>query len=180
MGRKRIPVSQFVLWFLEKSVGAAELTIGSMADLQKELRYGVYDLYPRKTSESTLAQAIRRLRERGLIEFDRHKTGEIILRLTQAGSELIFLKKEVVDWDGRWRIVIFDIPESKRAVRDVLRWKLKQWDFVQWQKSVWATKKLLTENLRKLIKELEVEDWVLVIESDNVGREPETTKTSRS
>lgn len=173
---KGIPVSQFLLYFLEKSVGLAELTIGSMADLRQELRYGVYDMYPRRLSEPTLSQAIRRLRLRGLIEYERRRTGEIILRLTETGKDFIPLRWEEGEWDGKWRIVIFDIPESKRGVRDILRWKLKQWDFVKWQKSVWVTKKPLTEKLRQLIKDLEIGQWVLVIESDSVGEGVEIQK----
>lgn len=63
----------------------------------------------------------------------------------------------------------FDIPEKHRTVRDLLRRKLKSWGFRRWQKSVWASRKPLTEALRTLVKELGVEDWVLVIESKNVG-----------
>lgn len=42
-------------------------------------------------------------------------------------------------WDGRWRIVMFDIPEKMRLARDVLRDKLKDLGFKQVQKSVWVS-----------------------------------------
>jgi phenylacetic acid degradation operon negative regulatory protein len=77
-----------------------------------------------------------------------------------------------VNWDGVWRLVIFDIPESHKRVRDTLRRRLKEWGFNPWQKSVWATKKPLTDVLRELVKKLEVEDWVLIIESRDVGDKP--------
>jgi len=38
-------------------------------------------------------------------------------------------------WDGYWRIVIFDIPEKRRGGREALRDKLKQLGFYQLQKS---------------------------------------------
>jgi len=41
-------------------------------------------------------------------------------------------------WDRLWRIVIFDIPEDKKYLRDVMRLKLKQLGFYQLQKSVWV------------------------------------------
>ena len=43
-----------------------------------------------------------------------------------------------VRWDGKWRILIFDIPENTRISREALRGKLKELDFAQLQKSVWV------------------------------------------
>ncbi|OGG58014.1 hypothetical protein A2853_00780 [Candidatus Kaiserbacteria bacterium RIFCSPHIGHO2_01_FULL_55_17] len=41
-------------------------------------------------------------------------------------------------WDGKWRIVLFDIPESYAALRDRIRAILKEAGFVQLQQSVWV------------------------------------------
>ena len=41
-------------------------------------------------------------------------------------------------WDGKWRILMFDIPESKRESRDSLTNKLRNLGFIQFQKSVWV------------------------------------------
>ena len=96
--------------------------------------------------------------------------GKVIYKLTQKGiNKNILEQKDTQKWDGRWRIVIFDIPEKQRSIRYFLRSKLKEWEFINWQKSVWATKKNCTIPLRHLIKELNIENWVLVIESDNIS-----------
>lgn len=42
-------------------------------------------------------------------------------------------------WDGRWRLVIFDIPNEKKVARDTLRFMLKRLGFHQLQESVWVT-----------------------------------------
>lgn len=39
-------------------------------------------------------------------------------------------------WDGKWRLVIFDIPEKIRKGRDALREKLKELGFYEIQRSV--------------------------------------------
>lgn len=125
-----------------------------------------------------LSQALKRLREKGLIKKEINKDqDEIILKLTSLGQEFLLLQKsdEEIEWDGKWRIVIFDIPESKRLIRDILRSRLKLWGFKPWQKSVWASKKNITGKLRVIIRELGIEDWVLLIESDNIG----SSKTSK-
>lgn len=40
-------------------------------------------------------------------------------------------------WDGRWRLVIYDVPKSKKYLRDVFRGTLKNLGFYQLQESVW-------------------------------------------
>jgi hypothetical protein len=40
-------------------------------------------------------------------------------------------------WDGKWRIVLFDIPESHKPARDALKNKLKDLGFKQLQKSAY-------------------------------------------
>lgn len=126
--------------------------------------------YERNIRKPILSQAIRRLREKGLADFiDEEK---LILKLTDRGlDQAIWAKlreEEGRDWDGNWTLVSFDIPEKRRAVRDLLRSRLKEWGFVPWQKSLWASKKNCTIPLRKFIKHLGVNSWVRVLESDNV------------
>ncbi len=41
-------------------------------------------------------------------------------------------------WDNKWRLVLFDIPEHRRAGRRVLISKLKAIGFLQLQRSVWV------------------------------------------
>ena len=40
-------------------------------------------------------------------------------------------------WDRQWRIVIFDIPERRRKIRDHLRMMLESIGFLKLQESVW-------------------------------------------
>lgn len=44
--------------------------------------------------------------------------------------------KKPKKWDGKWRIVMFDIPEKIRNARDALRHKLRELGFYELQKSV--------------------------------------------
>jgi phenylacetic acid degradation operon negative regulatory protein len=91
--------------------------------------------------------------------------------LTNLGKEKVLfsvLKEEGQIWDKKWRLVIFDIPEKRRIVRDVLRYQLKQFGFVPLQQSVWVTKRNCTDVLRNYIHKIGIKDWVTVVESDNV------------
>jgi hypothetical protein len=46
--------------------------------------------------------------------------------------------KKPKKWDGKWRFVIFDIPERLKIAREALREKLNNLDFYQLQKSVFV------------------------------------------
>lgn len=121
---------------------------------------------PPKKQDTTLVMAIRRLRAKRLVETENDKDGNIILRLTSVGNEYLNSKKNAV-WDGKYRIVIWDIPENKRTLRNLLRRKIKDWGFVPWQKSVLVSKRDVTVPLRSLINDLGIEKWVSVIESED-------------
>ncbi len=127
-------------------------------------------LLERPVKKSELAQVVKRLREKGFVEFTDDK--ELILRLTDSGKDrALWAKMRTGDkkWDRRWRLVIWDIPEKRRQARDLLRFKLKQLGFRKWQQSIWASKINCTKLLRDFIKQAGIEDWVMVIESDNIG-----------
>ncbi len=89
-------------------------------------------------------QAITRLVQRGLIA-RRKEGGKITLRLTSKGEqrasglylEGFFGFAKPRRWDGRWRIVVFDVWEKRREVRRRLREILKNTGFVRLQDSVW-------------------------------------------
>lgn len=163
MYRKK-SLGNLILLILEKTVDG---TVGFNDFLNHPGPNGMGWDYP--VGKPLLSKTLKRLRENGLIDFIDDKT--LTMRLTDQGREKALLAKMLLEdekWDGKWRIVFFDIPEKRRLARDLLRLKLKAWGFVLWQKSVWVTKKNCTKLLRDFIKQVGIKDWVMVIESDNV------------
>ena len=88
--------------------------------------------------EWELKKALRNLNSMGYI-----KIGKDAKRgcLTEKGI-LEFLRFRIEGkgpkWDGKWRIVVFDIAEEKRNKRDFLRRRLSWLGFRELQKSVWV------------------------------------------
>lgn len=70
------------------------------------------------------------------------KHGRKFLYLTAKGElERLVTKMGVnkqAKWDGKWRMVVFDIPEDAREKRDQLRSLLKRQGFVKLQASVFV------------------------------------------
>lgn len=158
-------LTDFILLALEKSVDGY-VRLEDFAYHNYRYLYGVPEL-----NKPALSQALKRLREKGLIEFVSDE--KLAYRLTDQGREkavLASLKFDDQKWDGKWRLVFFDVPEKRRQARDLLRSKLKQWGFIHLQQSVWATKKNCTKPLRNFIKSVGIKDWVMVVESDNIDR----------
>jgi len=88
-------------------------------------------------------QSINRLKNQKLVEIV-YDGGNTLVKITNEGrvralryklSEMIISKPKV--WDKKWRLVIFDIPEKYKRVREIFRHHLKMMDFYQLQKSVW-------------------------------------------
>lgn len=92
-----------------------------------------------------LWQTFNRLKKEGAIRYCGSDNGEMIYELTERGKKkmrrfaLDTLKiNRPIKWDGRWRIIIFDIPERKGAARRAIQRKLNEMGFYQLQKSVWV------------------------------------------
>ena len=97
----------------------------------------------RKELYARLAQARYRLKQRGLVKEEKRSNG-MYLVLTLHGEKSIekilareYRIPEPVRWDGKWRVLIFDIQEKRRRVRLVLRHLLMGAGFIRLQDSVW-------------------------------------------
>ena len=91
-----------------------------------------------------LRQTLKRLEKQKAIEVVETKDGPIV-RITQYGViKALKYKLDEMDikrrqsWDKKWRIVIFDIANEKRRMRDEFREKLKQLGFYRLQESVFV------------------------------------------
>lgn len=57
-------------------------------------------------------------------------------------------------------IVMFDVPESKKAEREWLRWHLKKFNFLMIQKSIWVGPSPLPEEFLNYIKKIGLKESI--------------------
>ncbi|MEX2029031.1 MAG: hypothetical protein WD963_00945, partial [Candidatus Paceibacterota bacterium] len=97
----------------------------------------------KKINHRALQRAINSLYSSHLVQEKNNKDGTTTLILTENGKQRALrfnidnLKiKKPVKWDGKWRIVMFDIPEKLKRLRDSLRLHFQGVGLIELQKSV--------------------------------------------
>ena len=85
-------------------------------------------------------------------------------------SSLLRHYKELgIKWDGKWRVVIFDIPQELHNKRNRFRKRLKLLGFYMVQKSVFAFPYPCEGELAGYCIELDISDYVNIISAENLG-----------
>lgn len=119
---------------------------------------------------SAVDQRLRDLARKGIVATS-GRGGSTLTKLKVPLTE--FWKSEVFDrrrfkegwqWDGLWRIVLFDIAEEQRKVRDNIRRKLKNLGFAMFQKSVWMTPFDVAEEVVEFVRKSGLKGPVEILE----------------
>jgi DNA-binding transcriptional regulator PaaX len=118
-----------------------------------------------------LTRAAYRLRKLRLVKVVRRDDGHTHVELTQAGKRtaLRYALDEIelekpYRWDGRWYMVLFDIPNEFRVARNTLRTRLKRLGLLPLQESVWVTPYPCREEIRFLAQMLNIGPFVKTAE----------------
>lgn len=98
-----------------------------------------------KTSLKAISRSLKGLRDTGLIEQTFSGQNDYA-RLTKEGKKKVHSLALESDatvlspaWDGKWRIVLLDLPETRKDEREALRYLLKKAGFVCLKNSVWIS-----------------------------------------
>ncbi len=121
------------------------------------------NLFGVPVSKNSLKSTMYRLNKNGLIEKVNNEwqitpTGKKYLKKKQGSLKQFnsIFKKE----DPKNLIVMFDIPETKKAEREWFRWHLKKFHYIMIQKSVWVGPSPLPKEFDNYIKKIDLKDKV--------------------
>jgi DNA-binding transcriptional regulator PaaX len=143
----------------------------TLRNLQKEWK---------KIDQRSFNRSIRRLSEEKFVTEKRLHDGSYKLVLTEEGKKqakvLNFLGKSIEfkkpkRWDGKWRIVLFDIPEKDRIFRAVLREHLYTLKFHKLQHSVFVSPHPCEESISDLVALYSAEPYVRIITASKIDNE---------
>ncbi len=120
-------------------VVGAVVTMPGLALLGKEF------ISWKKYNRSRLRLSLKRLHNQRMINFSEKPDGQIRIEFTEGGNKRVLQYKfdemkikTPPEWDGLWRMVIFDIPDKKKRARESLRAKLKTLGFHKLQESIFV------------------------------------------
>lgn len=129
----------------------------------------------KNANRSNLGQIIKRLEKQDLISIEGKNNQTKILitekgqqRLLQYDYENLDLKDKKID--GKWRVIIFDIPENKKRNRDAFRRQLIELGFIRLQDSVFASPYNCKNEIDFLCHYLLISDFVTLLVVDKIDR----------
>lgn len=170
---RRTKVKQAIL----ATIGiAGVLTLAAVApNAVQLLQYVIKTPAQRSAKLYYLKSVVRKMADSGLIVFTENNRGQTVIRLTNKGKKelkLYNLKHQSIPkprrWDGKYRLIIFDIKEWKRGVRDNLRDWLKHLGLLPLQQSVWVYPYECQEILVLLKAHFKIGREVLYITADEI------------
>ena len=142
-----------VAWKKRKRVQLGNIILGSLAvtgalsfallvpNAARLLKHVDLSWAHKRDPRLRLRETIYRLKRKGLVIWN---TKQDRLELTDKGRAFASrVRTGIIEipkprtWDGRWRIVIFDISERRRSLRVRVRHLLERLGFLRLQDSVW-------------------------------------------
>lgn len=151
------------------------ITIGAVAgNAVQLLKYIPLDGKRSKIKLYEINQSVKRLLERDLIRIKEDKDHKY-LEITNKGRRLLLkyeleglVQNKPKKWDGKYRVVIFDISETRKKIRDELRMMIRGFGFICLQNSVWIYPYHCQEIIELLKKYLNLEKEVIYMTVDSI------------
>lgn len=168
------PNQQKVLLLL---LGGLALSCARSPDTQWRILRGVREEW-RELSKRAAEYAINKLYESKLVESRSNPDGSTTLVLSENGKKRALTYKSGTmrvtapnSWDKKWRVVLFDIPESEREARDALRDHLEDMGFFILQRSVFVYPFDCKNEIDFLVELHDIRKYVRFMLADSIDNE---------
>lgn len=159
-GQMKIPITdQFLLDILESIGGITDFLLGNKYR-QIHMLFGnenpIFKKYRKEKRKRQFNQLIYYLKRKNYINV-KNLEGKKGLILTKEGFSKALAAKWIFEEkrkrkDGKWIMIVFDIPKNHSRARNLLRSILKNLGYVLFQHSVWVTPYDVSEQTEKLLQ----------------------------
>lgn len=166
--RKFLKPKEILLLGLANLLDAAE-EIQDPFRLMSSSYKNMYGFVPTRYRKHNFYQLVSRsLRTRFIEKIE--KDGEIYIRITTEGKKTIqrdfpMLLLQNRKWDRKWRIVMFDVEEINKKVRDRLRRKLRELGFGMLQRSVFISPHDIVKDFSEFAENEGINDYLYLLET---------------
>lgn len=158
-----------------KVIAIGGILLGSVAVPTLPMAVGAAIKIWKKVNKKDLGRIIKRLEKQEMISIN-DKDGKILIEITDKGRRRLLeydfenLELKAKRRDGRWRLIIFDIPEGKKSARDIFRRKLLDMGMIRLQDSVFACAFPCKNEIDFLSHFLEISDFITLVSLDRIER----------
>jgi len=173
----KIPITdQFLIDFydfLQPSINIADIlfTPRTIHLLRYEIfneRSAIFRKYQNELNRRKFTKLISYLKKRNYIKV-KNLQGKQAIMLTQKGINkaiMNYFKKDITKFnkrkDGKWIMIIFDIPQKHNKARGLLRSILKNLGYKMFQQSVWVTPYDVSEKTEELLQWYSLDEYVKI------------------
>ena len=149
--------------------------IGSLIRLLKEFGH----------NDQAARVAVSRMMKQGWLQSEKQDnrsyyflTEQGISRIEEAGNRIF--KLNPIEWDGKWRVLMYTIPEEKRHIRDELRQELLWSGFGSFSNACWISPNNLEKEVKLLIEKYDISEYVDFFISEYIGPKDNHTLVEKS
>lgn len=139
----------------------------------------------RESYRKQLGAGIKKLNKLGYITKKENYDGSVIVSLSEKGKlralNLSFrrLHNKKEKWDGKWRMVAFDIPENCKKGRDALRYRLIMGGFYELQESIFLYPYDCEKEVKEFIRLFKLEKYVRFALLESIDNEKDIKRALR-
>ena len=132
-----------------------------------------YENHQKVKEGINFSKMIQKLKQNGCLKTLKIKNNKAIM-ITSKGLEKIFkmrLKTTIraKRKDGKWQMILFDIPENRRKQRNYLRESLQYLGYRQLQKSIWVCPYDTLKETKALIKRYNIKPFIELLLINKIG-----------
>ena len=145
-----------------------KIWIGSLIRLLKEFGH----------NEKAVRVAVSRMMKNGLLQSEKKGnksyyalTPRGVIRIEEAARRIF--KSSPPEWDKKWRIIMYNIPEEKRQIRDELRRELLWSGFGNLSNGYWVSPNNFEGGVDLLISKYNIAEYVHLFLSEYKGPQSE-------
>jgi len=124
-------------------------------------------------------RAVRHLKNSGMVKIVEIQNQKFI-KITKSGQLEVLLKKAKTKitgpWDGKWRLIIFDIPEASKDKREFLRSLLKRQGFYKLQASVYINPYPFNREAIDYLNQTGLIDFIRILRIDDMDNDKQLIK----
>lgn len=168
----KLPITDQFLWDIYKSLDRSKDILGIVFNPHPRIgdfwaiRNPVFEKYRKDKNKIKFRKLIYYLKSRNYIKVKSLKGKQAII-LTKKGLDKAVKASFTLEGkekrkDGKWIMLMFDIPEKYRKSRDLLRSILHSLGYKLFQQSVWVTPYDVSKKTEELLQTYDLEKFVKI------------------